>query len=207
MRASSISDNKNLTINEIFVKKIIYNSMSKIGKKLIEIPAGVNVTIESGLIKVKGPKGELTYKIPRELKATLLDNQLAVLPVSKSKKTPALWGTIRAIIANMVSGVTGGFEKKLEIEGIGFKAQTQGSDLILNLGFSHQIFFKIPEGIKIDVLKNTIIISGISKELVGQTAANIRALKKPEPYKGKGIRYAGEIIKRKAGKKVAGTTG
>ncbi len=181
--------------------------MSKIGKKLIEVPSGVAVTIEGGVVKVKGSKGELEYKIPRELKVALLDNKLAVLPISKSKKTPALWGTIRAVIANMISGVTGGFEKKLEIEGIGFKAQTQGNDLVLNLGFSHQVFFKIPGGIKIEVLKNTIIVSGISKELVGQTAANIRALKKPEPYKGKGIRYAGEIIKRKAGKKVAGATG
>ena len=106
----------------------------------------------------------------------------------------------------MISGVTNGFEKKLEIEGIGYKAQAQGDDLVLNLGFSHQIFFKIPDGIKVDVSKNTIAVSGISKELVGQTAANIRALKKPEPYKGKGIRYAGEVIKRKVGKKVAGTT-
>ena len=181
--------------------------MSKIGKKLIEIPSGVTVAIEEGLVKVKGPKGELEYKIPRELKIALTENKISVLPVSKSKKTPALWGTIRAIIANMVNGVNNGFEKKLEIEGIGFKAQTQGNDLVLNLGFSHQIFFKIPDGIKVEVLKNIITVSGISKELVGQTAANIRALKKPEPYKGKGIRYAGEVIKRKVGKKVAGTTG
>ncbi len=181
--------------------------MSKIGKKLIEIPDGVNVLIENGLVKVKGPKGELEYKIPRELKVTLMENKIAVLPISKSKRTPALWGTIRAVIANMISGVTNGFEKKLEIEGIGFKAQTQGNDLVFNLGYSHQIVFKVPDGIKVDVLKNTITIGGISKELVGQTAANIRALKKPEPYKGKGIRYAGEVIKRKVGKKVAGTTG
>ncbi len=181
--------------------------MSKIGKKLIEIPSGVVVVIEDSLIKVRGPKGELEYKIPRELKVTLMENKIAVLPIAKSKKTPALWGTIRAIIANMAAGVLDGFEKKLEIEGIGFKAQTQGNDLILNLGFSHQVFFKVPNGIKVSVLKNGITVNGISKELVGQTAANIRALKKPEPYKGKGIRYAGEVIKRKAGKKVAGTAG
>lgn len=181
--------------------------MSKIGKKLIEVPSGVTVVVEDGLVKVKGPKGELTYAVPRELKVALAENKLAVLPISKSKKTPALWGTIRAVIANMISGVTSGFEKKLEIEGIGFKAQTQGDDLVLNLGFSHQVIFKVPEGIKIGVEKNSITISGISKELVGQTAANIRDLKKPEPYKGKGIRYAGEVIKRKVGKKVAGTTG
>lgn len=181
--------------------------MSKIGKKLIEVPSGVTIAVEDGLVKVRGPKGELEYKIPRELKVTLSDNKIAVLPISKSKKTPALWGTIRAVIANMISGITNGFDKKLEIEGIGFKAQIQGNDLVLNLGFSHQIIFKIPDAIKVSVEKNTIIISGISKELVGQTAANIRALKKPEPYKGKGIRYAGEVIKRKVGKKVAGTTG
>lgn len=181
--------------------------MSKIGKKLIEIPSGVTAVVEDNLIRVKGPKGELTYTIPQELKVALVENKLVVLPIAKSKKTPALWGTIRAVIANMVSGVTNGFEKKLEIEGIGFKAQTQGNDLVLNLGYSHQVFFKIPDGVEINILKNTITISGISKELVGQTAANIRALKKPEPYKGKGIRYAGEIIKRKVGKKVAGTTG
>ena len=180
--------------------------MSKIGKKLIEVPSGVAVTIEDSVVKVKGPKGELEYKIPRELKITIEENKVAVLPIAKSKKTPALWGTIRAVIANMVSGVTSGFEKKLEIEGIGFKAQTQGNELVLNLGFSHQVIFKIPDGIKVDVSKNTIAVSGVSKELVGQTAANIRALKKPEPYKGKGIRYSGEIIKRKVGKKVAGTT-
>lgn len=178
--------------------------MSKIGKKIIEIPNGVTVNIEDDLVKVKGPKGELEYKIPRELKITLSENKIAVLPVSKSKRTPALWGTIRAVIANLISGVDKGFEKKLEIEGVGFKAQPQGNDLALNLGFSHQVIFKAPEGIKLEVLKNTITISGVSKELVGQTAANIRALKKPEPYKGKGIRYAGEIIKKKAGKKVAG---
>lgn len=181
--------------------------MSKIGKKLIEVPSGVTIAVEDGLVKVKGPKGELGYKIPRELKVTLSENKIAVLPISKSKKTPALWGTIRAVIANMISGVTSGFEKKLEIEGIGFKAQTQGDDLVLNLGFSHQVIFKVPGGIKIGVEKNVITINGISKELVGQTAANIRDLKKPEPYKGKGIRYAGEVIKRKVGKKVAGTTG
>ena len=182
--------------------------MSKIGKKLIEIPNGVIVSLEAGgVVKVKGLKGELSYKIPRELELSLSGNKLLVVPIIKSKRTPALWGTIRAVIFNMVNGVTAGFEKNLEIEGVGFKAQMQGNDLSLNLGYSHPIVFKIPEGIKIDVVKNTITISGFSKELVGQTAANIRSLKKPEPYKGKGIRYAGEVIKRKAGKKVAGSTG
>jgi len=180
--------------------------MSKIGKKPIEIPQNVTITVEAPMIKIKGPKGELSFKIPREIEVKLNEKQLLILPVGKSKKVPALWGTTRAIIANMVTGVEKGFEKKLEIEGIGFKAQVQGNDLVLSLGFSHPVIFKPPEGIKISVDKNTITISGISLEIVGQTAANIRALKKPEPYKGKGIRYAGEIIRRKAGKKVAGTT-
>jgi len=181
--------------------------MSKIGKKPIEIPEGVTIIVEERAVKVKGRKGELSFKLPKEVKLELNGRQLLVLPAGKSKKTPALWGTIRAVVANMVIGVEKGFEKKLEIEGVGFKAQIQGNDLILSLGFSHPVIFKTPEGIKISVEKNTIIVSGISLELVGQTAANIRALKKPEPYKGKGIRYVGEIIRRKAGKKVAGTTG
>ena len=182
-------------------------NMSKIGKKPIEIPEGVTITVEERAVKVKGHKGELSFKLPKEVELKLDGRQLLVLPVGKSKKTPALWGTIRAVVANMVIGVEKGFEKKLEIEGIGFKAQIQGNDLILSLGFSHPVIFKPPEGINISVEKNTITVSGISLELVGQTAANIRALKKPEPYKGKGIRYAGEIIRRKAGKKIAGATG
>ena len=179
--------------------------MSKIGKKPIEIPAGVTITIESQEVKVKGPKGELLFKLPREVELKLGEKELLVLPVGKSKRTPALWGTVRAIVANMVIGVEKGFEKKLELEGVGFKVQAQGNDLVLNLGFSHPVVFKTPEGVKIAVEKNTITVSGISLELVGQTAANIRALKKPEPYKGKGIHYVGEVIRRKAGKKVAGS--
>jgi len=181
--------------------------MSKIGKKLIEIPKDVIVGIEGKTIKVKGLKGELQFEIPRELKVIIEDSRLSVVPVVNSKKTPALWGTARAVIANMIFGVHNGFEKKLEIEGVGYKAQIQGQNLVLNLGFSHPVVFKAPEGVKISVDKNNITVSGPSIELVGQTAANIRALKKPEPYKGKGIHYVGEVIRRKAGKKVAGTTG
>jgi len=180
--------------------------MSKIGKKLIEIPKNINIVIEDKLIKVKGPKGELQFEVPRELKIIIENGRLSVVPVANSKKTPALWGTARAVIANMVLGADKGFEKKLEIEGVGFKAQIQDKDLVLNIGFSHPVVFKIPEGVNVSVLKNTITVNGASIELVGQTAANIRALKKPEPYKGKGIRYVGEVIKKKAGKKVAGTT-
>ena len=180
--------------------------MSKIGKKPIEIPQGITVAIDAPMVKIIGPKGELSFKVSREIEVKLDGKQLLILPVGKSKKVPALWGTTRAIIANMVAGVEKGFEKKLEIEGVGFKAQIQGNDLILNLGFSHPVIFKPPENVKISVEKNIIMVSGISLEVVGQVAANIRALKKPEPYKGKGIHYVGEVIRRKAGKKVAGTT-
>lgn len=178
--------------------------MSKIGKKPIEIPQGVTVAVEAPMVIIKGPKGELSFKVPKEIEVKASEKQILILPIGKSKKVPALWGTTRAILANMAIGVEKGFEKKLEVEGVGFKAQVQGDDLVLNLGFSHQVIFKTPKGVKVSVEKNTITVSGISLEMVGQTAANIRALKKPEPYKGKGIRYAGEIIRRKAGKKVAG---
>ncbi len=181
--------------------------MSKIGKKLIEIPTDVNVVIEGKTVKAKGPMGALEFTLPREIGASLEGNHLAIVVAVDSKRTPALWGTARAVIANMIVGVHKGFEKKLEIEGVGYKAQMQGQDLVLNLGFSHPVVFKVPEDVKVSVEKNSIAVSGPSIELVGQTAANIRALKKPEPYKGKGIHYAGEVIRRKAGKKVAGTTG
>ena len=181
--------------------------MSKIGKKPIKIPDGITIAVDGQEVKVKGPKGELSLKLPKEIELKSDGKELLVLPVGKSKKTPALWGTIRAVIANMVSGVEKGFEKKLEIEGVGFKAQIQGDNLVLSLGFSHPVIFKPPEGVKVIVEKNVITVSGISLEMVGQVAANIRALKKPEPYKGKGIRYTGEIVRRKAGKKVAGATG
>ncbi|MBI2635534.1 MAG: 50S ribosomal protein L6 [Parcubacteria group bacterium] len=180
--------------------------MSKIGKKIIEIPTDVSVVVEGKVVKAKGRKGELEFTLPREIEASLKDNQLTIVVAVDSKRTPALWGTARAVISNMIFGVHNGFEKKLEIEGVGYKAQMQGKDLILSLGFSHPIVFKAPEGVTISVEKNSIVVSGPSIESVGQTAANIRALKKPEPYKGKGIRYVGEIIRRKAGKKVAGTT-
>ena len=181
--------------------------MSKIGKKPIKIPDGITIAVDGQEVKVKGPKGELSLKLPKEIELKSDGKELLVLPVGKSKKTPALWGTIRAVIANMVSGVEKGFEKKLEIEGVGFKAQIQGDNLVLSLGFSHPVIFKPPEGVKVIVEKNVITVSGISLEMVGQVAANIRALKNPEPYKGKGIRYTGEIVRRKAGKKVAGATG
>lgn len=181
-----------------FTKEII---MSRIGKKPIVIPDNVAVKIEGNLIMVKGPKGELSKKIPPEIKIELKDRQIVVLPVLQIKKTDSLWGLTRALIFNLVKGVTEGYEKKLEIEGIGYKALVQGNKLILSLGFSHPVEIEAPEGIKFQVEKNIITVSGPDKELVGRVAANIRAKKKPEPYKGKGIKYFGETVRRKAGKK------
>lgn len=182
--------------------------MSKIGKKIITIPDGVEVKISSEeggtLVEIKGPNGLLNHTLPQGFEAVLEGRNLRITPVRFSKRTSALWGTTRALIANLILGVKQGFRRELEIEGIGFRAQVQGQDLVLSLGFSHPVNFKIPEGIDVSVEKNVITVSGISKERVGQAAAQIRALKKPEPYKGKGIRYLGEIIRRKAGKKVAG---
>lgn len=175
--------------------------MSKIGKQTIEIPKGVEVKIIGDLLSVKGPKGELSQAIPSEIKAESKEGKLAFSVARQSKRSAALWGLIRALAANMVEGVEKGFSKNLEIQGVGYKASLQGKDLVLNLGFSHPVKFDAVPGVEYKVEKNIISISGISKGLVGQVAADIRALKEPEPYKGKGIRYQGETIKLKAGKK------
>lgn len=175
--------------------------MSKIGKQPIQIPPGVEVKINGNLIVIRGPKGELQREVAGEIKVELKDNQLFLSVAKETKKSPALWGLFRMLLYNMVQGVKNGFEKKLEIEGIGYKAILQGKDLILNLGYSHPVEFKAASGIEFKVEKNVITVSGVDKELVGQTAAEIRALAKPEPYKGKGIRYQEEIVKLKEGKK------
>ncbi len=175
--------------------------MSKIGKQPIIIPEGVDVKVDGNLVVVKGSKGELQRTLNREIGAAVKDGQVIVNVVKPTKRSAALWGLSRMLIANMIAGVKTGFEKKLEIEGIGYKAVLQGKDLMLNLGFSHPVEFKAVPGIDFKLEKNVITLSGIDKELVGQVAANIRQLKKPEPYKGKGIRYQGEVIRRKAGKK------
>ena len=179
--------------------------MSRIGKKPIALPEGVTVNVADGFLIVKGPKGELNKKI---VPGTLIEVKDATVFVGSSKegkKSSALWGLSRSLIANAVLGVTSGFEKKLEIEGIGFRASLDGNGLTLLLGFSHPVRVEAPSGINFKVEKNVITISGIDKELVGQVAAKIRSLKKPEPYKGKGIRYQGEIIRRKVGKKATAT--
>lgn len=179
--------------------------MSRIGKKIISLPEKVTAEIKDGKILIKGPKGELEMNIPNSVKISKSEEGLKV-EVNKDSRIgneAAMWGTIRAIVANMVKGVWEGYEKKLEIEGVGFKAQLQGDNLVLSLGFSHTIEVKAPEGISFKVEKNSILVSGIDKALVGKIASGIRKLKKPEPYKGKGIRYAGEIVRRKAGKKAS----
>jgi large subunit ribosomal protein L6 len=180
--------------------------MSRVGKKPILIPEDIQVKIEGKTAIIKGPKGELSKKIGPEIKIEIKENKIFLTLQVENKKNKALWGLTRNLLANMIKGVKEGFEKKLEIEGIGYKASLSGNDLELSLGFTHPIKIKAPEGIKFLVEKNTITVSGIDKELVGQTAAKIRKIKPPEPYKGKGVRYAGEVIKKKVGKKTVTTT-
>lgn len=179
--------------------------MSRIGKKPIEIPEGVEVKIESQKVIIKGPKGELNIEIRPEIKIEVKEGKIFVSPKIETKKTKAFWGLTRALLFNMIKGVTEGYEKKLEIKGLGYKANLEGEDLILMVGFSHPVKIKMPEGIKFSVEKNIIAVSGINKEKVGELAAQIRRVKPPEPYKGKGIRYVGEQVRRKVGKKVATT--
>jgi len=179
--------------------------MSKIGKKPIEIPENVEVEIKEQRVLIKGPKGELSFEVRPEIKTQLKDKKIFVLVKRQTKKSKAFWGLTRAILANMVNGVVSGYEKKLEIHGLGYKAKMEGEELVLSAGFTHTVEIKPPEGIKISVEKNIITVSGIDKNLVGLIAAKIRKVRPAEPYKGKGLRYYGETIRRKAGKKVAAT--
>ncbi|MDD3170253.1 MAG: 50S ribosomal protein L6 [Candidatus Paceibacterota bacterium] len=178
--------------------------MSRIGQKPILIIPGVEVKETDGKVEVKGPKGQLSLEVPSEIKVEIKDNQIHFSPVKSDKKTKALWGLMRTLVFNMIEGVTKGFDKKLEINGVGFRARVEGKDLFLDVGFSHPVKIGAKEGISFSVEKNVIIVSGIEKELVGQVAAEIRRVKPPEPYKGKGIKYVDEVIRRKLGKKAAG---
>lgn len=180
--------------------------MSKIGKQPVLIPEKVEVKIEGGRLEFKGEKGALGFKIHPFVKAELEDKTLTFTPLNNTKQAKASWGTARSLAHNAIMGVTRGFEKVLELEGVGYRVNMEGSVLVLSLGLSHPVKVNPPEGIKISVAKNTITVSGLDKDLVGRVAAGIRALKKVEPYKGKGLKYQGEIARRKAGKKVAGTT-
>lgn len=182
--------------------------MSKIGKIPITVNNDIKVTMEGSAFKVNGPKGEASYEIPSGISVKLEDGQLKLNIVNENDKTiSAIYGLTRANLANIIKGVESGFEKKLELQGVGYRAQLQGNELVLSLGFSHPVKFKIPQNIKIVVAENIITISGIDKILVGETAAKIRGIKPPEPYKGKGIRYKGEVVRRKVGKaaKAVGT--
>jgi large subunit ribosomal protein L6 len=176
--------------------------MSRIGKKPVPVPAGVTANVAGQLVKIKGSKGELSFTVPDDVSVVLENGAIAVQPRSQSKRARSLWGTSRARINNLVLGTTTGFEKKLEINGVGYKAAVNGKVLKLSLGYSHDIDYAIPEGVAIVTPKPTeIIITGIDKQVVGQTAAEIRDYRGPEPYKGKGVKYAGEFIFRKEGKK------
>jgi len=176
--------------------------MSRIGKQPLLIPAGVEVKIEDNLVKVKGPKGELSKDLFSEINIEMKDNQILFTPKKiDDLKSKALWGLSRTLVSNMIDGVTKGFEKRLEINGVGFKAGVEGKKLVLNVGLSHTVDIQAPENIEFKVEKNVIIVTGIDKEMVGQISATIRRVRPPEPYKGKGIKYSDEIIKRKLGKK------
>jgi large subunit ribosomal protein L6 len=176
--------------------------MSRIGKRPVAIPAGVTATIEAGLLSVKGPKGTLSIPLADEVSYAIADNAVSVQPVNDSKRARSFWGMQRTLVQNLMVGVTDGFTKTLEITGVGYRANMQGKNLKLQLGYSHDVDFAIPEGITIATPDQTTVhISGIDKQLVGQVAAEIRRWRKPEPYKGKGIKYRGEFIFRKEGKK------
>lgn len=178
--------------------------MSRIGNKAVDIPAKVKVNIgNDGAVAVEGPKGKLNWKLPREIKASVADNKVSLVRSAETRSVKALHGLSRSLVNNMVHGVSEGFTRDLVIEGVGFKAAVQGQILNLSLGFSHPILFPIPKDIKITVVENTrISISGIDKKVVGQVAADIRRYYPPEPYKGKGVRYSDEVIRRKEGKTV-----
>jgi large subunit ribosomal protein L6 len=176
--------------------------MSRIGKKPIPIPAGVKVAVEPDRVSAEGPKGKLSQPVPRGLTATVDDGHLRIGRSSDERTMRALHGLTRSLVANMVTGVKDGFERKLEIVGIGYRAQLQGRSIQLALGYSHPVVFPLPEGVTAEIERQTVItLRAADKALLGQTAATLRALRKPDPYKGKGIKYSDEVIRRKVGKK------
>jgi large subunit ribosomal protein L6 len=176
--------------------------MSRIGKKPVPLPKGVTASVEGQTIKVKGPKGELSVKLVPQVSASVGEDGITVTPDKNQDKSAQMWGLSRSLVNNLITGVTTGFSQKLEIQGVGYRAAVQGKVLNLQLGFSHDVPYAIPEGITIVTEKPTMImISGIDKQKVGQVAAEIRSWRPPEPYKGKGVRYEGEYVRRKEGKK------
>ncbi len=175
--------------------------MSRLGKIPVVIPAGVEVTLTDGVLKTKGPKATLERAVLPDVSITIEGNEMTMAPANETKAAKALWGTYAAHARNMITGVTEGFTRVLEIEGVGYRAAVEGNKIVLNVGFSHPVNLDIPEGISAEVVKNAITLTGSDKDALGQFAANVRKVKKPEPYKGKGIRYQGEHIIRKQGKK------
>jgi len=176
--------------------------MSRIGKKAVTVPTGVTANVEGQTVKVKGPKGALQVVVHDDVSVAMDKGGIKLEPRSETKRARSMWGTSRTLVANVMSGVTKGFEEKLEITGVGFRAAVQGKTLQLQLGFSHDVSYPIPEGIAIATPKPTeIVVTGVDKQKVGQVAAEIRGFRKPEPYKGKGVKYAEEKIRRKEGKK------
>jgi large subunit ribosomal protein L6 len=176
--------------------------MSRIGKKPVELPSGVSASVSGQTVEVKGPKGTLNFKATDDVTITIEGSTVSVMPRGTSKRARQQWGLSRSMVANLVQGVSTGFKKELEIQGVGYRAAIQGNVLKLSLGYSHEVNFDVPEGVTVTTPKQTeIVIEGINAQLVGQVAANIREWRAPEPYKGKGIRYKGEFIFRKEGKK------
>ncbi len=176
--------------------------MSRIGKKPVGVPEGVTATVEGQTVTAKGPKGELQFVVNKEVLVKMEDGAVQVDPRDDSKDARSKWGMSRTMVSNIMTGVKDGFEKKLEINGVGYRAAMQGKDVQLSLGFSHEVVYKVPEGVTVACPKPTeIVVSGIDKQKVGQVAAEIRAYRPPEPYKGKGVKYADETIFRKEGKK------
>jgi large subunit ribosomal protein L6 len=176
--------------------------MSRIGKKPVDLPSGVQATISGQKIEVKGPKGTRSFTATDDVTLAVEDNAVTVTPRGKSKRARQQWGMSRTMVQNCVTGVSDGFKKELEIQGVGYRAQLQGNTLKLSLGYSHDVDFEVPQGVTVTVPKNTeVVVEGSDQQLVGQVAANIREWRAPEPYKGKGIRYKGEYIFRKEGKK------
>jgi large subunit ribosomal protein L6 len=180
--------------------------MSRTGKLPIKVPAGTDVVVAPGEISVKGKGGTLTRALHPAISIAVANGEVLVTPTNNTRMARALWGTYAAHVRNMIAGVNAPFMKKLQVEGIGYRAELTGKQLKLSVGFSHPVFVQVPDGLTVVVEKNIITVSGADKEQLGEFAASVRAVKKPEPYKGKGIRYEGEVVRQKAGKKVAGST-
>ncbi len=182
--------------------------MSRIGKKPIEIPEKVTVELKDGAVVVRGPKGEISETVHTDVNVDIQEKEIVVsIGNEASKRQKALWGTFASLIQNLIIGVTEGYEKKLEINGVGYGWKVSGKKVTVNAGFSHPVDFELPEGIEASVEENVLTIAGINKQLVGEVAANLRKIRKPEPYKGSGIKYVDEQIRRKAGKQVVGAEG